>query len=72
MVVKGRDVSGRASDYGSRLVHEGILKDVMDMDRKRQVETLWRCVGGYSRIISEKKMGLGWLIRCGKVVGSSR
>lgn len=29
------------------------------IDRKRKVEALWRCVGGYSRIISEKKMGLG-------------
>lgn len=54
-------MSGRARDYGFRLVGEGILlKDVMDIiDRKRKVEALWRCVGGYSRIISEKKIGLG-------------
>ena len=51
---------GRTRDYGFRLVGEGILKDVMDIiDRKRKVEALWRCVGGYSRIISEKKMDLG-------------
>lgn len=49
---------------------EGILKDVMDIDRKRKVEALWRCVSGYSRIISEKRWVWGGLIRCGKMVGS--
>lgn len=76
MVVQGKVgmwAGGLGSrDYGSRLVREGILKDVVDIDRRRKVEALWRCVGGYSRIISEKKMGLGLMIKCGKVGGRSR